>query len=79
MDAGTFIHPQVVSYLNKYFISVKVNGDDPSLGTYVKTYYGVRGYPTFLILRADGKLKGSIGGYMDGPEFATRVSEIAAN
>ena len=79
MDAGTFTNPQVVSYLNKYFISVKVNGDDPSLRRYVKTYYNVRGYPTFLILKSNGSLKGTIVGYVEGPDFATRVSEIAAN
>ncbi len=78
MDAGTFINPQVVSYLNKYFISVKVNGDDPSLGTYVKTYYQVKGYPSFLILNSNGRLKGTIVGYVEGPQFAARVAEIAA-
>ncbi|MCC7529281.1 MAG: hypothetical protein IT342_12230 [Candidatus Melainabacteria bacterium] len=78
MDAGTFIHPSVVAYLNKHFISVKVNGDDTSLGTYVKTYYQVKGYPTVLILNQNGSLKGTIVGYLDGPAFAAKVAAIAA-
>lgn len=78
MDAGTFTNPTVATYLTKYFISVKVNGDDQSLGRYVKQTYNVRGYPTVLVLDGAGRLKGQLVGYRDASQFATDLSALVS-
>lgn len=76
MDAGTFTDPTVADTLNRNFVCVKVNGDDVSLGTYVKRTYGVRGYPTVLVLRANGALKGSLVGYRGPADFTEGLSQL---
>lgn len=62
--------------MSRYFVCVKVNGDDQSLGRYVKQTYGVRGYPTILVLYSNGALKKSLVGYRDASRFASDISQV---
>lgn len=54
MDEEVFSDNDVQEYLNKHFISVKVEADKGA-GYQLATRYLVEGYPTLLFLDQDGK------------------------
>ncbi len=73
MDAETFSQPEVIAMINDNFIPVKVDGDSQkeldikgykiTESNLTKQEFGVRGYPTFWFLKADGTKLGAISGY----------------
>ncbi|GAA4827990.1 thioredoxin family protein [Algivirga pacifica] len=64
MDKNTFTDTEVIEYMNKYCVSVKLNaeaeetlnfrGEEYSNRAFVRSI-GVRGYPSLLIISPDGK------------------------
>lgn len=61
MDKGTFTDPQIVSYLNKNFISIKVDSDRESQ---IAARYKVRGLPSSWFVSETGEQIGNYPGYI---------------
>ncbi|MDR3613603.1 MAG: DUF255 domain-containing protein [Candidatus Obscuribacterales bacterium] len=73
LDRQVYSDPQVASYLNNNFVCVKVNGDDPTLGNWVKTKYDVNGFPAIIMLKDKETVVGRIGGFMPKEQFVAQV------
>lgn len=74
MAEEVFKQENVASYLNENFICLKYDmekGDGPELGK----QFGVRAYPTFLIINVDGTMRHKIMGYKEATRFIELVSE----
>jgi thiol-disulfide isomerase/thioredoxin len=65
LEQNTFPHPEIVA-LSQRFVPVKIDGDSRE-GQRIVRLYGIRGYPTLLLLKADGTKVDAIVGAM-GPE-----------
>lgn len=63
LDKDVFTDSDVVNYLQKDFICVKVNAEDPREGTAVARVYKVNGFPCALVFSPEGKLIGRIPGF----------------
>lgn len=74
LDKDTYSNPKVQNLAQK-FICVKVNGDKFND---LVAKYAVQGYPTIIFLDPSGKEISRIVGYLDGPSFSAKMSEIAA-
>ncbi len=61
MEKETFRDPEVVAYLNKYFISTRVNSDRQQD---LARKYNVQGLPSTWFLAADGEAIGNLPGYI---------------
>ncbi len=62
MDKTTFKNPGLISYLNEYFISIKVNSDKEKK---IASAYAVRGLPTLWFLKEDSTKISRIPGYVN--------------
>lgn len=78
MDKDVYEDSNVISYLNKKFIVVKLNAESANKVSYKgKKYteiklareFGVNGYPTTLFLKPNGELITSAGGYIGSGRF----------
>ncbi len=76
LDRDTYTNSDVIAYLNKTFICVKVNGDDPTLGNWVTRKYQVNGYPAIIVLAPSGQLKGKIDGYAPPTAFLQQLNDM---
>jgi thioredoxin-related protein len=63
LDRDVFTNAKLVSYLQKDFICVKVNAEEPKEGVGVAEANKVTGYPCGLVFSPAGKLIGRIDGY----------------
>lgn len=61
-DKETFHHPEVAAYMNKNFVSVKIDFER-GIGIDLAMKYRVRAYPTLLFFTPEGELAGRIIGY----------------
>ncbi len=61
MEKETFRDPEVVAYLNKYFVSARVNSDRQQD---LARKYNVQGLPSTWFLAADGEAIGNLPGYI---------------
>jgi len=61
MEKETFRDPEVVAYLNKYFISTRVNSDRQQD---LARKYNVQGLPSTWFLAEDGEAIGNLPGYI---------------
>ena len=66
------------NYFNKTFVNAKFDAEKGE-GIDVAKKYGVRAYPTFLILDKDGTEVGRIVGGADGDMFIEKVQEALDN
>lgn len=74
LDKTTFKNAEVVSYLNKNFISIKMNmeaGEGPKLAQ----KYRVSGYPTLLFINSSGETIGRIGGFVKANKFVSKAKK----
>jgi thioredoxin 1 len=78
LDKQVYSDPQVASYLNSNFVCVKVNADDPTLGTWVKAKYDVSGFPAIIMLKDKETVVGRIGGFMPKEQFVGQVRMFQA-
>ena len=83
MDRETFSDPTVAKILNKYYYPVKFNAEGNNTFTWAGREYkpasgrarahefasGLRGYPTFVLFRADGSPMQQIPGYYPAKDF----------
>jgi len=61
MDKGTFVDPQVVSFLNQNFIAIKVDSDKENT---LAARYKVRGLPSNWFVSESGDQIGNYPGYI---------------
>ena len=74
MDKETFTDAAVGKVMNDNFIAVKIEMES-GWGVDVAMKYGVRGFPTFLVLSADGRLVQRLVGYMPPASFIPELQK----
>lgn len=79
MARTTWRHPGVVERLGE-LVSVRVDAEDPVRrngfsGRELAERYGVSGYPTLLLLDADGDVLNATGGYQDPRRLLTWIED----
>lgn len=72
MSSKTFPQKEVGDFMNAKFIPMKMDAEKEGLELARK--YGVKAYPTYVVVDADGKEVAKFSGYMDGPKFIDKVS-----
>ena len=73
MEKETFRNPAVISYLNKYFISIKVDTEKETKTTYK---YGVSALPDNWYLFKNGEIIGRRKGYIPPDMFMKILKSI---
>ncbi|MEA3438125.1 MAG: thioredoxin family protein [Thermodesulfobacteriota bacterium] len=73
MEKGTFSNPAVISYLNKHFISIKVDTEKETKTTYK---YGVNALPDNWFLFKNGEIIGRRKGYIPPDMFMKILKSI---
>jgi thioredoxin-related protein len=86
MDKETFSNPEVIKFLNTYFINVKVDGDaqtELNVNGYkitesnlARAEYRVTGYPTFWFLKSNAERIAPVPGYVPMDRFLDIASFI---
>jgi thioredoxin-related protein len=76
LDKDVFPDSELASYLQKDFICVKVNAEDPKEGAPVAQAYKVHGYPCSLIFSPDGRLIGRVPGYMAAKPYLMTLQHM---
>jgi len=83
MDENVFPNKAVKAEMEKNFLILKVDIFKDKLGDTLKVQHILNGFPTFLILNADGKLISSTSGYKDPGNlinlFKDAVQKVAEN
>lgn len=75
MDQDVFTLKEVGDYFNAKFISVKFNAEKGDEGPVVAKKFGVKAYPTFIILDNEGNLVHMFAGGTLGVGFINKVEE----
>jgi thioredoxin-related protein len=76
LDRDVFPDSKVVSYLQKDFICVKVNAEDPAEGKGVADAHQVTGYPCALVFSPEGKLIGRVEGYEAPKKYISILKKL---
>jgi len=76
MEKTTFSNPTVIAYLNKYFISIKVDIDKE---TKIANKYGVRAIPDNWFLFKNGDIIGRRNRYVDPDTFMKILKTVKKN
>jgi thioredoxin-related protein len=76
LDKDVFPNSAVVNYLQKDFVCVKVNAEDPREGAMVAKAYKVNGFPCALVFSPEGKLLGRVGGYTAASGYIATLQQI---
>lgn len=71
MSSKTFPDKEVGDFMNAKFIPMKMDAEKEGLELARK--YGVKAYPTYVVLDATGKEVAKFTGYMDGQRFIEKV------
>ncbi len=72
MAKEVFPTQQVGDYMNANFVSIKIDaeaGEGPALAG----KFGVKAYPTFVVVAPDGNVTGTFAGYKDSGEFISKI------
>lgn len=76
LENTVFTEPQFAAVLEADYVPVKINVDQFPV---TADRYGVRAWPTDVILTPDGKMAGTIACPSDGVEYARRLRETASS
>jgi thiol:disulfide interchange protein len=79
LDRDTFANPAMMSYLNKKYLCVKVNAENPKGGKAAADKYKVFEFPCVLVFEPSGKLIGKIMGYHRPDEFQQTLEDLIKN
>lgn len=74
MSNKVFPQKEVGDFMNAKFIPVKLDAEKEGLELSRK--YGVKAYPTYVLIDAGGKEVAKFSGYMDGPKFIEKVNAV---
>jgi hypothetical protein len=69
MDIEVFPNDSVKNILTSRFVPAKINGDDPVVGDTLKKQFGIRAYPTYIVLSPIGKERKRHIGFFQKTEF----------
>ena len=72
MAAQVFPTKQVGDFMNKNFVSIKLNAEKE--GEALAKQFEIAAYPTFVIVDASGSLVGKVVGYMEGDAFIDKTT-----
>jgi thiol-disulfide isomerase/thioredoxin len=75
MDKNVFPDDSVKSTLSGRYILAKINGDDPVLGDTLKKQFGIRAYPTYIVLSSTGRERKRHIGMMPKTGFINWISD----
>ena len=77
MQETVFPLPEVGDYFNARFVNYKLDAEDESvMGPEIAARYGVKGYPTYLILDGEGAEIGRATSGMSGDQFIALFSQL---
>ena len=77
MQETVFPLPEVGDYFNARFVNYKLDAEDESIeGPEIAARYGVKGYPTYLILDNEGEEIGRATSGMSGDQFIALFSQM---
>ncbi|TVQ15157.1 MAG: DUF255 domain-containing protein [Balneolaceae bacterium] len=88
MNAETYADATVQETLNNYFYPVRLNAESKNFIDFagqavteqeLALAFGVRGYPTTVILDSDGSAVGRQPGFMDATDFNNLLSYVGSN
>ena len=86
MDIDTYSNKEIVDYLLKKYVLVRLNAESTNNLTYkgekyteqqLAAAFGINGYPMTLFLKPDGEAITGYPGYADAPRFMNVLSFIA--
>jgi thiol-disulfide isomerase/thioredoxin len=69
MDKEVFPNDSVKFILTTRYVLAKVNGDDPVRGDTLKKQFGIRAYPTYIVLSSAGKERKRHIGFFQKTDF----------
>jgi thioredoxin-related protein len=75
LDATTFRHETIVSVINQRFIPLKVDAEKQS--TLAEALH-IRSYPTLVLAGSDGKIIGTLEGYLDASRLHEQLQRVLA-
>ncbi|MBE9598996.1 thioredoxin family protein [Pedobacter sp. MC2016-24] len=78
MDDEVFVLPEVEKLMEDNFVSTKIDFMTEDLGKKLQVKYAVTGFPTFLLLNADGQLVARFSGYKEADKFQNLLKEAMA-
>ncbi len=77
MDKEVFPNDSVKTILTSRFVPAKINGDDPAVGDTLKKQFGIRAYPTYIVLSPAGKERKRHLGFFQTTEFIKWLNDSA--
>lgn len=77
MDKDVFPNDSVKAILTTRFLPAKINGDDPVVGDTLKKQFGIRAYPTYIVLSPAGKERKRHIGFFPKTEFLKWLNDSA--
>lgn len=75
MDQKVFPLEEVGTYFNEHFVNLKLNAESGVEGPIFANEYGVRAYPTFIVLDGNGDLRHMFAGGVLDLSFIDKVAE----
>jgi thioredoxin-like negative regulator of GroEL len=78
METQTWTNPKVVQQAHKY-VFLRLNGEKEKDGIELIEKFGIDGYPTVMLLNADGSEFDRFEGFMSADQFLARLDASIAN
>ena len=75
MDKDVFPNDSVKSVLTSRYVPAKINGDDSVVGDTLKKQFGIRAYPTYIVLSPTGKERKRHIGFFQKTEFVKWLND----
>jgi len=85
LDAEVYTDSKVASYLNKYYVLIKVNGESNDRLTHknqrmteeqLARVFGVTGFPTIIFLDSNAEIIDKLGGFVAADRFLPIIQYI---
>lgn len=76
LDASTFREPNIITVINDRFIPIKV---DAQKNTYLTEFMRIQSFPTIVLAAPDGKILGTIEGYLESNRFHEHLQRALVN
>jgi len=77
MERTVFPADSVRDLLSGRFVLAKINGDDPLTGDSLKKQFGIRAYPTYIVLSPTGKERKRRVGFINKTSLVSWLSDSA--
>ena len=76
MDKNTFSQPEVAARMNESFVNYKIEMEKEDIGKLLAMKYGIRSFPSFIILNKKGELHTVLTGYSPPEDWLKSLEEI---